>query len=497
MNRIPQLLLCFLCALAIQDLRASKPNVLFIMADDLNSALSGYGHPECKTPNLDRFADSGVRFTQAFCQFPLCGPSRASLMTGQYPLANGVVGNGGQVDPGRVTLPRHFANHGYWTARVSKIYHMGIPGDIIEGNPGRDHEASWGETYNIAALETLTPGKVENVTEPDSPAVYPSERLKWLVAQGGTSRYSMPKPVRGDYAVVEVEDHLAHLLPDTMAADRAIALLQSRVGQPKPFFLAVGFVRPHFPFVSTESMVGRYDADQLEVPKFPHDDHADMPPQAREKLLGFEDDATQRLRRGYYGAIGSMDQQVGRLLGELDRLNLRDKTIVVFVSDHGYLLGEHKMWKKARLWEEAIRVPMIVSVPGMKQGTVCEHPVELLDIYPTLSDLAKLPAEPGVQGQVLTPLLNDPQATLSRKDALIHVKGGYGLREDGWAYMWYPATRKYSQDGEMLYDMSADPKQLTNLAENPRFATVRERLSRRLVDRLETASGESGVGIEE
>ena len=208
----------------------TRPNVLFIMSDDLNTALSGLGHPECKTPNLDAFAKSGVTFTRAFCQFPLCGPSRASIMTGQYPLANGVTGNGGHVDPDRMTLPRYFAGHGYWTARVSKIYHMGIPGDIIEGKPGRDHAASWGETHNIAALETLTPGKVENFTEPDAPEIYPSEREKWKAAQASGRPYKMPGPVRGDYAVVEVEDHHAHLLADTMTADKAIEMLRDRAG---------------------------------------------------------------------------------------------------------------------------------------------------------------------------------------------------------------------------------------------------------------------------
>jgi arylsulfatase A-like enzyme len=360
---------------------ADRPNVLFIMSDDLNTALSGLGHPECKTPNLDEFAKSGVTFTRAFCQFPLCGPSRASIMTGQYPLVSGVTGNGGQVDPDRITLPRHFGNHGYWTGRVSKIYHMGIPGDIVEGNPGRDHVASWGETHNITALETLTPGKVENFTEPDSPAVYPAERARWKAAQASGRPYKMPKSVRGDYAVVEVEDQNAHLLPDTLTAEKAIELLRQRAANRAPFFLAVGFVRPHFPFVSTHSKISRYDADGLAVPRFPEDDHADMPPQSIGTVKEFDDDPIQKLRRGYYGAIGFMDQQVGRLLAELERLNLRDNTIVVFASDHGYLLGEHQMWKKSKLWEEAIRVPLIISVPGKMQGVKCEHTVELLDLH--------------------------------------------------------------------------------------------------------------------
>lgn len=466
---------------------ATNPNVLFIISDDLNTALSGYGHPECKTPNLDKFAKSGVSFTQAFCQFPLCGPSRASIMTGQYPILNGVRGNGGTVDPKRVTLPRHFANHGYWTARVSKIYHMGIPGDIVQGTSGRDHAGSWGHAHNIAALETLTPGKVVNFTEPDSPATYPEERAKWLAAQAEGKPYKMPRSVRGDYAVVEVDDKNAHLLPDTMATDKAIELLQDRVDEPEPFFLAVGLVRPHFPFVSTTGTLKPYVADQLVAPTIPKDDHADMPPQSYGKLTSFDDDETRELRRGYYGAIAFMDQQFGRLIGELDRLKLRDNTIVVFVSDHGYLTGEHRMWKKSRLWEEAIRVPLIISAPGMKQGMKCDHTVELVDLYPTLTQLAGLPREPGVQGQSLSPVLDDPKATLPRMDALIQVGAGFGLRSGKWAYMWYPAGKKHKQDGSVLYNMQTDPRQFTNLVTDPEYVTFKNRLHRQLMNRIAQA----------
>jgi arylsulfatase A-like enzyme len=364
---------------------------------------------------------------------------------------------------------------------------MGIPGDIVEGKPGRDHAASWGETYNITALETLTPGKVENFTEPDAPAVYPAERAKWIAARASGKQYKMPKPVRGDYAVVEVEDQNAHLLADTMTADKAIELLRSRADQSEPFFLAVGFVRPHFPFVSTHSTIGRYYADGLSVPSFPEDDHADVPPQSIGTVMKFDDEPIQKLRRGYYGAIGFMDQQVGRLLGELERSNLRDNTIVVFVSDHGYLLGEHQMWKKSKLWEEAIRVPLIISAPGKKRGVKCEHTVELVDLYPTLTELAGLPGEPGVQGQSLTPLLDGPSASLPRTDALIQVSAGFGLRSNKWAYMWYPASRKHKQEGFMLYDMEKDPNQYTNLATNPKYASIKTQLHERLMKRIQAA----------
>ena len=164
---------------------ATKPNVLFVISDDLNTALSGLGHPECRTPNLDKFAETGVTFSRAFCQFPLCGPSRASIMSGQYPIVNGVTGNGGLLNSQLMTLPRYFGSHGYWNARVSKIFHMGIPIDIVQGSPGRDHVPSWAEAHNIRALETLTPGKVANFTEPEAVAGYPNLREQWHAVKPG------------------------------------------------------------------------------------------------------------------------------------------------------------------------------------------------------------------------------------------------------------------------------------------------------------------------
>jgi iduronate 2-sulfatase len=367
---------------------ADKPNVLFVMSDDLNYAMSGLGHPECKTPHLDEFAKSAVAFTRAFSQFPLCGPSRAAIMSGQYPFKNGVTGNGGKVDPERVTLPKHFQNQGYWAGRVSKIYHMGIPGDIITGGNGGDHEPSWNERYNIPALETMTPGKIVDYLNPDAPKVFPEERKRWKEAHDKGEPYQMPGEARGQYAVVEVADDDTGLMADTMAADQAIELLQQRAedapsagsGQAKPFFLAVGFVRPHFPFVATDSSIAPYDADELAYPAFPEDDFDDIPPQAINSRQSFPEQAVKEMRRGYFGAVTFMDEQFGRLMAELDRLDLRENTIVVFVSDHGYMLGEHEMYKKAKLWEEAIHVPLFFSGRGLGGATTCERPVELIDL---------------------------------------------------------------------------------------------------------------------
>ena len=480
-------------ALSAACAASGRPNVLFIISDDLNTALSGMGHPECRTPNLDQFAKTGVAFSHAFSQFPLCGPSRASIMTGQYPLTNRVTGNGGTVDPERITLPRHFANHGYWTARVSKIYHMGIPGDIIQGTSGRDHAASWHEAHNIHALETLTPGKAEDFTNPKAVPQFPEERQKWLAAKTAGKPYKMSGVARGQWAVVEVEEKNQQLLADAMATDKAIELLQSRVDKPAPFFLAVGLVRPHFPFVSTEGTVSQYESEKLATPDVPENDHNDIPKQAINSVLELEKAPLQKVRRGYYGAVSFMDRQVGRILTELDRLKLRENTIVVFVSDHGYLLGEHHMWKKSKLWEEAIRVPLIISTPGRNQGATCDHFVELVDLYPTLTELAGLPAEPGAQGKSLVTLLDNPKSPPPRPDAFIQAGSGFSLRSGKWAWMWYPASRKHKQEGFMLYDLEKDPAQYTNLAEEPEFASIRIQLHKRLKKRIK-AAGKSLAG---
>lgn len=458
------------------------------MSDDLNTALSGYGHPECKTPHLDEFANSGVSFTKAFCQFPLCGPSRASIMSGQYPLVTGVTGNGGQLDPERITLPRHFANHGYWSARVSKIFHMGIPGDIMEGKSGRDHAASWKMTHNIAALEALTPGKAEDFDSPDAVAGYAKERQRWLDAQTSGEPYRMSRIARAQYAVIEVEEKNQHLLADAMTTDKAIEVLNTRADEAEPFFLAVGLIRPHFPFIGTEKTISQYRSDQIMNPNVPDDDHDDIPLQTLSAVKEFDKAPLQKIRRGYYGAIGFMDQQVGRLLTELKRLKLRENTIVIFVSDHGYLLGEHHMWKKSKLWEEVIRVPLIISVPGGKRGVKCDHTVELVDLYPTLTELAGLPADPEVQGQSLVALLDDPKTSLPGNDAFIQVGSGYGLRSGKWAYMWYPESKKHKQEGFMLYDMETDPSQYTNLMGNPKYDLIKTRLHKRLLQRIATAT---------
>ncbi|MEM9280194.1 MAG: sulfatase [Verrucomicrobiota bacterium] len=468
----------------------NKPNVLFVISDDLSYNLGGLGHDVCQTPHLDKFAKSSVAFTRAYTQFPLCAPSRASLFSGQYPATNGVAGNGGLVDPERVTLTKHFQNHGYWAARVSKIYHMGIPVDVVQGTNGGDHEPSWNERYNIMAMESMTPGKIVDYLNPDDPKAFKKERKVWQKAHDSGESYEMIPEARSQFTVTEVADEDEGLLADVMAADKAIELLEERAEDGRPFFLAVGFVRPHFPFIGTESNMAHYDIEEIAYPAFPEDDFDDIPPQAINSKMEFSEYAIRDLRRGYYGSITHMDEQFGRLMAELDRLELRENTIVVFVSDHGYMIGEHSMHKKSKLWEESIHVPLMISVPGMEGGTWCDEFVELVDLYPTLSDLAGLSPDPGAQGLSLLGLMKDPTSTREEKpDAYIQVSKGHGLRTGKWAFMWYPPHKK-DPEAYMLYDMEKDPKQFTNLAKNPEYADVVAKLKTRLQERVAVAAGE-------
>jgi len=474
---------------------AAKPNVLLIMADDFNTALSGYGHPQCKTPNLDRLAARGTWFARAYTQFPLCGPSRASLMSGQYPLTNGIRGNGRKLPDACVTWPALFRANGYWTGRASKIYHMGVPGNIFTGDDGTDHAPSWVERYNVSAMETLSPGKAEDVMLADSTHLYDDLRKKWLAYRGKGGKFMIPSGNHqgSDFVIVEA-DGGDDVMADGMAATKGIELLRERAKAGGPFFLAVGFVRPHVPLVAPRRSFDGYDVPGMRLAEVPEGDLDDVPraaqgnTNAHKYKLDAEDQ--RKVLRGYYASVSYMDSQAGRLLDELERLNLVDNTIVVFASDHGYHLGEHTMWQKMSLMEESIRVPLIVAAPGRAaRGARCNRLVELADVYPTVAALAGLEPPSSVQGMSFAALLDNPDAPFARKDVFVDVGRGFCLRTDKWAYMEYSGGKKGEPGsaGAMLYNMEADPKQFTNLSGKPEVAEVEAALRRRLHARIEAA----------
>ena len=446
---------------------APRPNVLFLISDDLTStALSCYGNTICRTPNIDRLAAQGTRFTRAFCQGTYCGPSRASFMSGYYPHATGVLG---YTSPrpaigDRATWAQHFKNAGYHTARVSKIYHMGVPGGIEEGGDGADDPASWTEKFNSPGPEWKAKGEGETLEgNPDG---------KRPVVGGNT------------FVVVEAEgDDLAH--SDGKTAAKAVELLGEHAGK-HPFFLAVGFVRPHVPFVAPASYFEPFKPyDKLPLPpKLPGAwDHIPKAGINYKTSVNMKMDERRQRKAvgGYYASVAYMDAQVGRVLDALEKSGQADNTIVIFTSDHGYHLGEHDFWAKVSLRDESAMVPLIIKVPG-KKPAVCRSLVELLDLFPTTARLCGLDAPARLQGRDISRMFDDPKHSV--RDAAFSVapsSKGFLLREDQWAYIQYAED---ASRGVELYDVVKDPAQHTNLAVRAEFAPVVESFKAKLAARL-------------
>ncbi|TWU58402.1 Choline-sulfatase [Rubripirellula reticaptiva] len=433
---------------------AKVRNVLFIVSDDLKASVLGcYGDPLCKTPNIDELAARSMVFDKTYCQGLVCGPSRQSFMFSRYV---GASGSG-------PSMAEHFKNNGWYTARVGKIYHMRVPGDIIAGTNGVDHAASWTERFNAPGREAHTPGLYSLLNQ----NIFTTEE---------ENRQSTGDPHR-PFVTVESEGDGTDQ-PDYKAATKAIELMREH--KDNPFFLAVGFVRPHYPMVAPPNYFEPYPIDKITAPQTLPGDHDDIPKAglarstSQKSGISKYPDNVKRMWAGYYAAVTFMDVQVGRVLGELDRLGLRDNTVVVFTSDHGYHLGEHEFWLKSNVHEEVTHVPLIVFTPGRKSGRAVTF-AELVDIYPTVSELAGLSIPSDIVGHSLVPAIADPTAIL--RD-IAYSGGGKqrSLRNDQWSYM------NYGKDGEELYDMQEDPGQFTNLAKNSRYAEVlngfRERLSK-------------------
>ena len=409
-------------------------NVLFLISDDLKASTLGcYGDRLVQTPNIDRLAKEGVVFDRAYCQGTSCAPSRQSFMFSRYKGA------------GQVNMGQHFRENGLYSARVGKIYHMRVPGDIIAGTDGSDVLSSWTERFNSSGLEAHTPGDYACLNLD----VF-SSKLEGRESTKMQNRMFVTVQYEGDGS-----DQ-----PDWKTATKTIELLRQH--KDKPFFLAAGFVRPHYPMVAPNQYFAPYRWQSIGLPEVPANDLDDIPSAGLAKTrnaknpIGQYPDNQKRMWVGYYAAISFMDEQVGRVIAELEQLGLRDSTAIVFTSDHGYHLGEHTFWQKSNLHEEVLRVPLIISVPGMKPGRT-DSLVELVDLYPTLADVLGLAIPKEVQGESLVPVLNDHRAEL-RNAALTVGRSGYALRSDRWAYA------RYHGGDEHLYDMDADPKQFTNLA---------------------------------
>ncbi len=460
------------------DSAKPRPNVLFLMADDMRVEIGCYGSRfGAKTPNLDKLAQSGVRFDRNYCQFPLCNPSRSSLLTGRKPSTTGVLGNRAafrEAHPDWTSLPQLFRENGYATVRAGKIFHGGID------DPKAWQESSGGEAADEGGMQSSTVGKVirqSNLLTNDTPAAAAA------IESEGRKRIAY-----SDRIVVLEGNGESH--GDYHTADRTIENLRRYKDQ--PFFIACGFVKPHSPPTAPKKFFDLYDPAKIELtpdfastptvpPGFPsaaiRKKNADLfigrnasPAEAKEMICA------------YLASLSWADWNLGRVIDELDRLGLRDNTIIVFVADHGYQLGEKGKWSKAgSLFEMGARVPLIISAPGAGgNGQPCTRIVESLDIYPTLVELCGLKKPAELEGQSVAPLLQNPTAKWDKPGFTVWSEDGrtyhgVAVRTEQWRYAEYGPN---GVNGAMLFDPKNDPLEMKNLANDPQYASVVAELSK-------------------
>jgi uncharacterized sulfatase len=452
--------------------RAGRPNVLLITADDLAARLGCYGDNLVRSPNIDRLASTGVRFDRAYCQYPLCNPSRASFLTGLRPDTNGIYENAThfrKTVPDVVTLPQAFRNAGYFVARVGKLYHYGVPTQI--GTSGLDDAPSWGHVVNPRGRDKDDESKIFSLR----PGQF-GGTLSWLAADGEDAEQT-----------------------DGIGAAEAVKLLEAH--RDEPFFLAVGFYRPHTPYVAPKQYFRLYPHERIKLPAA--DARKGAPRPAFASAHAEQDQMTDLQRReaiqAYFASVTFMDAQVGQVLAALDRLGLSDNTIVVFLSDHGYHLGEHGLWQKMSVFEESARVPLVIRVPGAKgNGGHSPRTVELVDLYPTLLQACGIgvSGSPKPDGTSMLPLLENPEApwdepafTQVRRgnpNATPPAEGrqrppvfmGRSVRTERWRYTEWDDGKR----GRELYDHDADPGEMKNLADDADHADVAARMHKYLLN---------------
>jgi uncharacterized sulfatase len=440
---------------------SSRRNVLFLASDDLNHHFSTYGDPVVRTPNLDRIAAGGVRFDRAYCQFPLCSPSRTSLLTGLAPDATGVYDlqkHFRESVPDVVTLPQLFQKNGYLAARVGKLYHYGNPGTI--GTNGLDDAPSWNVRVNPRGIDKDEEPKLTNYT--------PQSGL-------GSALAFYASPARD-------EEHT-----DGIVAAEAVRLMEEN--RNRPWFLGAGFYRPHCPYIAPSKYFDQVPMDRVKLIPFeewerqiaPRWAYTTNPPNyglgAKERL---------EVMQAYYASILFLDANVGRVLTGLRRLGLEENTSILFWSDHGYQLGEHGLWHKQTLFEPSARSPLVISGAGVQaKGRGCRRTVEFLDLYPTAAALAGLTVPHHVHGASLMPLLENPEQPWDRP-AITQVQRrdvrGYSIRTERYRYsMW-----KNGEEGEELYDYQTDPREMKNLARETAQSRLKASLRARLDQILAT-----------
>ncbi len=456
------MLLIMQASVGIASEQARRPNVLFIAVDDLRPELYCYGKRHIHSPHIDRLADAGVLFERAYCMVPTCGASRASLLTGIRPARKRFVNWLAWAEkdaPGATTFNTQFRTNGYTTISLGKVFH----------HP-EDNAAGWSEP-------AWRPKNVPWYRRPEN------HELHARLQQQGKGK-------RGPaWESADVPDDA---YADGVLAQRAIAELRRLKGKEAPFFLAVGFFKPHLPFVAPKKYWDMYDRDAIQLPDnyFVPKDAPQESIHASGELRAYagipakgpvSDETARSLIHGYYACVSYTDAQIGKLLAELDRLELADNTIVVLWGDHGWNLGEHTLWCKHSCYETSMQIPLIVRAPGIKGGQRRSALIESIDLYPTLCELAALPLPAHLQGRSFAALLSNPDAPW--KSAVVgRYRNGDTIRTDAFRYTEY-AGAKGKPTSRMLYDHADDPR------ENVNVAAVRKDAAAELAEQLHATMG--------
>ena len=476
------------CLPFVWTLAQAKPNVLFVVCDDLNTHVSTSGYKPILTPNLSKLAKESMTFNRAFCQYPVCGPSRASFLSGLYPQASRVLNNTLDIRttrPGTISMPQFFKENGYWTAGVGKVFH----------NSKSDHgEIAWNESIRFEndELAVVREARLKFEAEHGSIDKQPNKR-KWKELKRKVSGKldAQTPPGRGRSGLSDAQHK------DGKNARQVVRWLQEKSHGDKPFFIACGLQKPHVPFLAPDKYFDLYPLDKITYETDRPNLWDFLPASAISKrygAFGFElgkenHSLRKEYMQAYHACVSFIDTQLGLVLDALKKNGLWENTIIVFTSDHGYHLGDHFLWGKVTLFDIGAKVPFIVRAPGLsKAGAVSEAMVELIDVYSTLADLAGLKAPGHLQGMSLRPLLGHPDRRGERKYAYSVVtrgpKLGYALRNQNWRYGKWP-------DGEELYNLLNDPQEKKNLAPKanlkPRLEEFRKILAskQRLFERSE------------
>ena len=439
---------------------SDKLNVLFIIADDLNCALGAYGDPLAITPNIDKLAKMGVVFGNTHVQYPLCGPSRVSLMTGLYPdqtKSKKLRLYVRQTIPDVVTIGQKFRKENYHSVRVGKIYHYHNPRDI--GTAGHDDSYTWDRTVNPYGRDKIEEYKLKGLK-----SKLDGGTLSWLQADGNDEEQT-----------------------DGIGAAETIDFLDEFSKSGENFFLAFGLYRPHVPFVAPKKYFDLYDINDFKVPQSTDDYLNTIPKPAaisvrrKKEQVDLDPDLAKEIKHAYYATTSFVDAQIGRVLDKLKETGLDKNTIVVFTSDHGYHLGEHGHWQKQTLFEDGTRVPLIIAGPGIKNNKeIINNPVELVDLYPTIMDLVQMQTPKFVSGKSIVPLLENSE-NIVRESALTELQINTG---NGLAQGYSIKTKRYRLSqwehkgvkAYELYDHFSDTSELTNLAAYSDYQKIRDSL---------------------